>query len=371
MFFSSAFGSVLHVVLAPSRPNSSPPHHAKRTLLRGLMPSSAICVAMLEQRRRAAAVVVDPRTFGSPSRDGRRRRPCGRRGRRASRRSRSRSVVTTSPSTAKSRTVCPCGQARARDRRAKLVPITGMSICGGSSVPKMTPMRSSLGSTLPSLKMTTPTAPAACAFVAFSRNVHVPRWINATVAARKPAKSPAAHPLVEPPGDGITIPPAAASGASGMSPLPEYVHRLEVGAVDVRLSGRRQPPENGRRRLLEAVERERLNPNLVAGRDHLLLDVLDRLREADRAVHACPVAECRNARVPEALELLEMRLHPRGRNGVAVCGRVHAHSGCRRRYEDQYECEHGDRARRESLSHLSPFVFATRQGSHTPACRRT
>lgn len=39
-------------------------------------------------------------------------------------------------------------------------------------------------------------APAACAFSAFTRNVHPPRCINAILPATKPAKSDVSQPLV-------------------------------------------------------------------------------------------------------------------------------------------------------------------------------
>src|SRR5215471_11443961 len=66
-------------------------------------------------------------------------------------------------------------------------------------LPDSTPLRAGV---LPSLKITTPEAPAAWAFWAFVPNVHVPRWISAIRPGVKPVKSLALQPLVEPPGDG-------------------------------------------------------------------------------------------------------------------------------------------------------------------------
>ena len=49
----------------------------------------------------------------------------------------------------------------------------------------------------PSLKMITPVAPAVCALSALSWNVHVPRWISATLPGVKPAKSAASQPAFD------------------------------------------------------------------------------------------------------------------------------------------------------------------------------
>ena len=68
---------------------------------------------------------------------------------------------------------------------------------------------------LPSLKMITPVAPAACAFSTFTPKLHPPRWTRATRPDTKPLKSAAVHPLVELEVGvgGITIPPAGWSSA--------------------------------------------------------------------------------------------------------------------------------------------------------------
>src|SRR3954452_6157257 len=50
---------------------------------------------------------------------------------------------------------------------------------------------------LPSLKMMTPDAFAACAFWTLTPKLQPPRWIRATWPAVKPLKSLAVHPLVE------------------------------------------------------------------------------------------------------------------------------------------------------------------------------
>ena len=85
-----------------------------------------------------------------------------------------------------------------------IVGMTGLPLAS-TRLPENTPLRSGV---LPSLKMTTPDAPAACAFSAFSPKKHVPRWMRAIRPGTKPAKSLALQPLVEPPGDGMMIPPA-------------------------------------------------------------------------------------------------------------------------------------------------------------------
>ena len=78
---------------------------------------------------------------------------------------------------------------------------------------------------LPWLKMTTASAPAACAFSALIPNEHVPRWMRAMsfcLEKLSPAKSAASQPLVDaPPGwfrltsTGMTFPT--------ISPAPEPV----------------------------------------------------------------------------------------------------------------------------------------------------
>ncbi len=60
-------------------------------------------------------------------------------------------------------------------------------------LPLITPVRPGL----PSLKMTTPVAPAASAFCTFTPKLQPPRWISATLPAVKPLKSPDVQPLVE------------------------------------------------------------------------------------------------------------------------------------------------------------------------------
>jgi len=67
------------------------------------------------------------------------------------------------------------------------VPPTGMLTAPG--VPRV-PFTSRSGWAVSLLLTTTPRAPAACAFWAFSRKVHAPRGIRAIVPAGKPAKSP-------------------------------------------------------------------------------------------------------------------------------------------------------------------------------------
>src|SRR3954464_9922493 len=72
---------------------------------------------------------------------------------------------------------------------------------------------------LPSLKMTTPTAPAAWALSTFTPKLHVPRWIRAILPA-KPAKSLGTHPLAELGAGvgGMTVWPAGLTWAPVASP---------------------------------------------------------------------------------------------------------------------------------------------------------
>jgi hypothetical protein len=62
-------------------------------------------------------------------------------------------------------------------------------------LPMSRPVRS--GFVLPSLKMITPVAPAACAFATFWANVQVPRWIRTGWPATSGPKSPGAQPAAE------------------------------------------------------------------------------------------------------------------------------------------------------------------------------
>src|SRR5258708_7830395 len=74
----------------------------------------------------------------------------------------------------------------------------------------MLPLNTPVRPGLPSLKMITPEAPAACAFRTLTPKRHVPRWISATRPGTKPLKSLIVQPLDEL-GDGVggmTIPPA-------------------------------------------------------------------------------------------------------------------------------------------------------------------
>src|SRR4051812_33558273 len=74
---------------------------------------------------------------------------------------------------------------------------------------------------LPSLKMTTPAAPAACALSTFTPKLQPPRWIRAILPANEPVKSDAVHPLVELDVGvgGSTMPPAGCTWAPVASPL--------------------------------------------------------------------------------------------------------------------------------------------------------
>ena len=93
------------------------------------------------------------------------------------------------------------------------------------------PISRSVRPGFPSLKMTTPDAPAACAFSTFTPKLQPPRWIRAIRPDTKPAKSPAVHPLVEVDVGvgGSTMPRAgwiAAVAAPRLSPAPQSLRRL-------------------------------------------------------------------------------------------------------------------------------------------------
>src|SRR3954451_12989147 len=74
---------------------------------------------------------------------------------------------------------------------------------------------------LPSLKMTTPTAPAALALSTFTPKLQPPRWTKAIFPANELLKSAAVHPLVEldVAVGGSTMPPAGLIWAPVASPL--------------------------------------------------------------------------------------------------------------------------------------------------------
>src|SRR5436190_3784903 len=94
---------------------------------------------------------------------------------------------------------------------ANVVNATG--IVGTNGVPAastMLPISRSVRPGLPSLKMITPDAPAACAFCTFTPKLQPPRWISAIRPGTRPVKSAAMQPLVEL-DDGVggrMIPPA-------------------------------------------------------------------------------------------------------------------------------------------------------------------
>src|SRR3954471_17066626 len=71
---------------------------------------------------------------------------------------------------------------------------------------------------LPSLKITTPTAPAASAFWTFTPKLHVPRWTSAILPANELSKSLGSQPLVEPPVGGMSVWPAGLTWALLASP---------------------------------------------------------------------------------------------------------------------------------------------------------
>src|SRR3954451_2355076 len=80
---------------------------------------------------------------------------------------------------------------------SKVTNATGMLATNGlPSGASMLPLNAPVRPGLPSLKITTPTAPACVALSTFTPKLHVPRWIRAILPA-KPAKSPGTHPLAE------------------------------------------------------------------------------------------------------------------------------------------------------------------------------
>src|SRR5881397_3124934 len=83
----------------------------------------------------------------------------------------------------------------------------------------MLPLNTLVRPGLPSLKMITPTAPAAVALSTFTPKLHVPRWIRAILPA-KPLKSLGLHPLAElgVGVGGMTVPPAGLTWAPVASP---------------------------------------------------------------------------------------------------------------------------------------------------------
>src|SRR4051812_41271030 len=78
------------------------------------------------------------------------------------------------------------------------------------------PLSTAVRPGLPSLKMTTPDAPAACALITFTPKLQPPRWTSAMLPGVKPSKSAGLHPLVEldVAVGGRTMPPAGWIAAS-------------------------------------------------------------------------------------------------------------------------------------------------------------
>src|SRR5689334_16215688 len=115
---------------------------------------------------------------------------------------------------------------------------TGMLATNGlPAASTMPPLNTGVRSgVLPSLKMTTPTAPAAWALSTFTPKLHVPRWIRAILPANELSKSLGSHPLAElgVGVGGITVPPAGLTCAPVASPwlLPGF-HSL----ISVKLRG--------------------------------------------------------------------------------------------------------------------------------------
>ena len=103
---------------------------------------------------------------------------------------------------------------------AKSANTTGIVIPVPSPMPLNSPSRPGW----PSLKMTTPTAPAAWALRALSTKSHAPRCTRATAPAGNPTKSSGSHPLSEL-GSGVGG-IVTSTGTTGPVPVP----RPPVGA---------------------------------------------------------------------------------------------------------------------------------------------
>src|SRR3954465_3310654 len=79
----------------------------------------------------------------------------------------------------------------------------------------MLPFTTAVRPGLPSLKMTTPDAPAAFALSTFTPKLHPPRWTSAIAPGVKPVKSADVHPLgeLDVGVGGRTMPPAGCTSA--------------------------------------------------------------------------------------------------------------------------------------------------------------
>src|SRR5215211_461454 len=94
---------------------------------------------------------------------------------------------------------------------SKDVNATGISGTNGLfAASSRLPLSTAVRPGLPSLKMTTPVAPAALALSTFTPKLQPPRWISAIRPDTKPLKSAAVQPLVELEVGvgGMTMPPA-------------------------------------------------------------------------------------------------------------------------------------------------------------------
>src|ERR1700750_271182 len=80
------------------------------------------------------------------------------------------------------------------------------------------PLNTAVRPGLPSLKMTTPDAPAACALSTFTPKLQPPRWTSAIAPDVKPLKSSEVHPLVELDVSvgGVTMPPGGSTSDSAL-----------------------------------------------------------------------------------------------------------------------------------------------------------
>src|SRR4051794_23256098 len=110
---------------------------------------------------------------------------------------------------------------------SKDVNATGIAATNGLLLASsMLPFTTAVRPGLPSLKMTTPVAPAAVALSTLTPKLQPPRWISAILPAMAGVKSAAVHPLVELDTGvgGSTKPPAGWSGAFAVPLLVPAFH---------------------------------------------------------------------------------------------------------------------------------------------------
>src|SRR6266478_4402181 len=171
-------------------------------------------------------------------------------------------------------------------------------------LPLITPVRPGF----PSLKMTTPLAPAACALRTFTPKLHEPRWMSAIRPGTKPLKSAEVHPLDEL-GLGVAgmmIPPGRLQ--QRVRRHPRALARVPVLAERVVVSRRRDLAERRCRRVRVVRERVLLDRHVVPEALHHGRDVVGRRLVARfaRVARRVTVGRARVC-VRDRLELLHVR----------------------------------------------------------------